>query len=388
MKKRISFNLFITVLGRGISQAFHAAARIAGSSAFIKVFWHLIVACFAIWVTILTIFGVYAFATDVVRDKWCRTDDSFDQKFLSNHIAFRQKWDSKNGKIYNLQEDRVVMRKVDWVITSPDRDSLAVFAKNGKRGYLNRFSGKVAISPTYTRAWVFSEGLAAVEMDGKLRFIDHSGKVVIDRNFEVPSNVPDHVFKHGYCVVQDSKSGKKGLIDRNGEWALEPEYDNILNENGFWNVRIDDLCGLYSEELEPLFPVENTNISIGHGTIEVRHPDHIARRYDFEGNLLVDFVIDEVESMMYETTEFRTDEAVCEDTYAEEIAQGIANALRYTVYSGSWEYPDYCGLLSRDGRRLTPPVYTSIEAIARDRYICQPDGIIIDDRGIPVEQNR
>lgn len=49
--------------------------------------------------------------------------------------------------------------------TSDDKDSLAVFARNGKREYTNRFTEKIAVSQNYTRAWIFSEGLVAVEKE-------------------------------------------------------------------------------------------------------------------------------------------------------------------------------------------------------------------------------
>lgn len=219
-------------------------------------------------------------------------------------------------------------------------------------------------------------------MDGRLCFIDHTGQVVIDRGHRVYSVNRGFAFKRGYCVVWEPTTGKAGLIDRKGDWALEPEYDYIVNDEGFWCVGNEERYGLYTEALEPMFPVENTNISICNGTITVRHADHIARQYDYAGNLLNPFLIDGVESMMYETAKLVTDEYLIDEECCEgAIVPGIANLLRYRVSSENWHTSDYYGLLGRDGRIVTQPLYTSIQAIAPDRYLCQPDGVILDDRG-------
>lgn len=103
---------------------------------------------------------------------------------------------------------------VDWVAVSEDYDSLVVFSKDGKRGYLNRFTGKVSIEPVYSRAWVFSEGLAAVEKDGKLIFIDHTGKTVIDKGFEADNSNLAYTFNGGYCKMKDNVNWNIGLIDK------------------------------------------------------------------------------------------------------------------------------------------------------------------------------
>ena len=392
MKRKISAKLFFTVLGRGICQAGRFIGQIFGfrdGSRYALIVRRIFTGCCAILMLLITIAALYGFATEIVLEKWIEprleeTADSDYDRHLSNHILFRYDDRSGYGRICDERRGQVLMKRVDWVVTSDDRESLAVFAKDGKRGYLNRFTGTVAIPPSYTRAWVFSEGLAAVEKEGELLFIDHAGRVVIDRGFQVSGDRPRYAFKNGYCILRNPADGKMGLIDRSGIWALEPAYDNIFNNEGFWQVEKERLAGLFSAELKPLFPAENTAIFICDNVIEVRHADHIARRYDFQGHILVDFVIDEIESLTYETTELRYHDETDEEEYGEEAVPAIANSLRYKVMSGNWEYADRYGLIGRDGRIITQPRYTSVKAIACDRYLCQPDGIIIDDRGNPV----
>lgn len=391
MKKQISARLFFAVLGRGIAQAFRSLGRLFGfrdGSRYALVVRRIFTGSCAVVALIFATAFLYMFADEVVWDKWLEPrfgSDYVSTKPISNRIAFRCNYYTERGNIYDRMDNKVLMRGVDWVVTSDDHDSLAVFAKNGKRGYINRFTGKVVIPLQYKRAWVFSEGLAAVEKEGRLCFIDHTGQVVIDRGHKAYYVGAGFAFKRGYCVIWDPMSGKAGLIDRSGDWVLEPEYDYIVNDKGFWHVGKKERYGLYTAALEPMFPVENTNIHIYDGTITVRHADHIARQYDYAGNLLNPFLIDGVESMRYETTEIVSDGRVIdEDNYEEAIVPGIANLLRYQVSSENWHTSDYYGLLSRDGRIVTQPLYTSIRAIAPDRYLCQPGGVILDDRGQPV----
>jgi len=54
--------------------------------------------------------------------------------------------------------------------------------------------------------------------------------------------------------------------------------------------------------------------------------------------------------------------------------------MRYYVRAG-YGYPDHYGLMDRNGKCITAPLYTRIEAIAKDLYLCYPDGIIINGEG-------
>lgn len=387
MKKRISFKLFFTVLWRGICQVFGFIGRLFGykdESTYAKVVWRIFAGCVTMLVALFTIALTYSFVDEVVYDKWIRPHTMkalvYDEKHISNHVVFQQIYYSDKGRLYDKNKGIVLLEDVDWVVTSDDKDSLAVFSKDGKRGYINRFTGKVAIPLSFTRAWIFSEGLAAVEKDGELMFIDHSGKVVIDKDFQVHFDDPKYAFKNGYCMVKNPVDGKMGLIDRSGNWALDAEYDNLFNNDGFWQVEKDRRVGLYTADMDLLFPVENTAIYVYNDCIEVRHADHIARRYDHKGNITVNFVIDDVNNLIYETTELRNNTESSDDGCTDSKVYGIANCQQYLVRSGDYNSSDYYGLLNRNGEIVTPPIYTSIEAIGKDLYLCQPDGVIVNDK--------
>ena len=114
--------------------------------------------------------------------------------------------------------------KLDWTQES-SRDSLAVFCSEKKRGYYNMYTGEIAVPAQYRRAWVFAEGVAAVQKNGMIGFIDHKGNTVIDFQFPYHGNpLSEFVFSDGHCVVADTL-GKCGVIDKKGNWLIKPEYD-------------------------------------------------------------------------------------------------------------------------------------------------------------------
>lgn len=384
--KKVTFKEFFATLFGGLWQAVLWILGLFGykdESVFGKVVKRIFASCVTILLVLFTVCILYSLATDVVYDEWIRphTDDRvWEEKYISNHIVFQNMYYSDEKRIYDKTKEKVLLKDVDWVVTSYDKDSLAVFARNGKRGYINRFTGEIAIPELYTRAWVFSEGLAAVEKNGELLFIDHSGNVVIDKDFQVYHDNPKYAFKNGYCMIKNPIDGKMGLIDRAGNWVLDAEYDNLFNNEGFWQVEKDGLVGLYTAELNVMFPIENAGIYIYDGIIEVRCADHTARRYDYNGNVVVDFVIDDVSNMQYETTELRNDLDVSGGEYSDNRVYGIANCQRYLVRSGNL-CDNYYGLLNRNGEIVTQPIYTGIQAIGKDKYLCYPDGVIINDKG-------
>ncbi len=385
--KKITFKEYFATLLGGLWQAILWILGIFGykdESSYGKFVKRIFAFCVTILMVLFTVCVLVAFTKEIVYDKWIRphTDDRvWDERHISNYIVFQEMYYSDKNRVYDKSKGKVLLEDVDWIVVSEDKDSLAVFARNGKRGYINRFTGEVVVPEIYTRAWIFSEGLAAVEKNSELLFIDHSGKVVIDKDFQVYFDDPKYAFKNGYCIIKNPVNGKMGLIDRCGKWVLNAEYDNLFNNDGFWQVEKDGCAGLYTAELNLMFPVENTAIFVNEDAIEVRHADHIARRYDRDGNIVVDFVIDEVSNMQYETTELCNNTDSSEDEFFDNRIYKVANCQQYLVKSGNYNSPDYYGLLNRNGKIVTPPIYTSIKAIDKNLYLCQPNGVIINDRG-------
>lgn len=376
----------VAKIWKGICHIFKSIGKLVGINdecTYTRVVWRWVKGIIATFVLVFCATILWVFIEDVVYCEWIRphtSDRIYTTKHVSNRITFQEYYYRNGGRIYDEWQDKVLLDDVDWVYTSSDNDSLAVFAKDEKRGYINRFTGKVVIPARYRRAWVFSEGVAAVEKDNELLFINHAGEVVIDKDFEVAGEEPAYAFKDGYCIMQNPVTGKLGLIDRQGNWALQPEYNQIWHDYGVWKVEENGLYGLFSASMDTLFRADKTRIYLTEDVIEVRFKNHIAKRFDYEGNILVDFVIDDVENMSFETTELHNHEDGCD--CVDTPIYDVANCQIYMVKSG---WTEYYGLMDRNGRRVTPPDYTDIEPIAKDLYLCQPQGIIINSQGKRVE---
>lgn len=51
----------------------------------------------------------------------------------------------------NRATQQVVLDRLEWLVTGDKADSLAVFCRKGKRGYLNCYTGEVVIPAQYER---------------------------------------------------------------------------------------------------------------------------------------------------------------------------------------------------------------------------------------------
>lgn len=110
---------------------------------------------------------------------------------------------------------------------------------NKKWNFLDT-SGKEISTENFEDRNEFHEGLAAVILNGKLGFINTSGKLVIPCEYEVIASF----FKNGLSRVY--KDGKIGIIDRNNNVVIPFEYDSI---------------GTFSNELTQ-FMINNDNDSV------------------------------------------------------------------------------------------------------------------------------
>ncbi|GJL65067.1 MAG: hypothetical protein NPIRA05_00380 [Nitrospirales bacterium] len=77
------------------------------------------------------------------------------------------------------------------------------------------------IDPVFELARKFSEGLAAVRVEGKYGYINPSGKIVIEPKFDQAGD-----FDQGLAVVGDGKAF--GIINRSGDYVVEPLFAQAL----------------------------------------------------------------------------------------------------------------------------------------------------------------
>ena len=97
-------------------------------------------------------------------------------------------------------------------------DGLAKVTVNGKIGFIDT-SGKLVIAATLRDAGPFSEGLAPYESgNGKWGYVDKTGKVVIAPKFDWAIS-----FREGLALVQVGKNW--GYIAHDGSFVIEPRFE-------------------------------------------------------------------------------------------------------------------------------------------------------------------
>lgn len=244
-------------------------------------------------------------------------DYSYGEEPSDGHIS------CKNGKtnIINPETKEIIVKDIEWSHYSDnnDEDPIVLFAKNGKRGYCNINTNEVIVQPTtYTKAWIFSEGLAAVEKNNYIGFVNTKGEVAIDFRFSYRGNsLYAFVFHDGYCVVADS-SNKIGVIDKKGHWVIKPLYDNV--------ELTKDYAIVYKE-------------------------GDFKKQIDFNGHVLQEGIIDDIYELHYDVQ--------YTDLQSGEPMVGSAKINDFYEY----RFGSYSGLIDSKGKVITPPIYTDITGI-------------------------
>lgn len=264
-------------------------------------------------------------------------------------------------RVWNAETARYTTKKLKWVSSSPDRDSLTVYCdKDGHRGYINCNTGEIVIPANkakYRHAWHFSEGRAFVILPGEdsLSVIDHAGKIIV-RNVSPYYSGYDYVFRNGLCEL--SKDEMVGLLGMDGTWAVEPEYYFIHTPNtfGYRLARNEQGYWLYDKELKLVYsePYDNLEFAIGRsegtGTL-YRTRDHVKQLVNYDGSVVEPFVIDGTYDLRYRIN----GNEECEEEYLLD-----PDLVVYRV--NDWE-----GLMNKHtGRPITRAVYTDFEMISKE----------------------
>lgn len=185
---------------------------------------------------------------------------------------------ANNSVMYQfyMKDDLQISSAFSHYSESKDEDILLIIdEEDHKRKYIDRTSGTPMMIPgEYDHAWRFSEGKAAVCVNGKLGFIDKHGKYIIEPLFAYSSNPKygldqynrqlehfvDFTFNEGLCPMIGSNN-KYGLIDKSGIWRLEPKYESIkyLEQSQTWLIMDTHKIG---KDLIVLYGAADTNGNI------------------------------------------------------------------------------------------------------------------------------
>lgn len=285
-------------------------------------------------------------------------------------------------RVYNLKTKEYTTPKIDWVSSVPENDSLTVYAIGNKRGFLNVKNGEIIIdadSNNYSNAWVFSEGLAAVVRDGKIGFINAKNEIVIPFKYCYfdKYNAYDfgYLFHNDCCVITNEK-GKFGLINKKGEWILNPIYDEILplQKNGYRLVVNKEKYGVIDSNNNIVYPAEYDYIDIvSNGFVLAKEGK--MWQIDFSGKVTKPF--------MYEMSE----EILFVSGYTED---------EYPIYTNS-DYAKYeilglYGILNTiTGKPITPAKYYDVSILSKNIFEVQDkesgNWYLLDKNGNIIDKN-
>lgn len=392
--KKVSAKVFFTVVWRGICQTlawFFGLFGYKRDGKFAKCVWGLFAVSGSLLMAFFAFFIICAICETVYEKCFkghdCDLEYCYHSEYINRDIYFHNTEDGK-GYIYNKRTGEKLIKHIAWIAKPLGKDTLVCYSDGKKRGYFSKNSGKVIIKPKYDHAWVFSDGLASVDDNGYIKFIDGTDKVVIDQKMPYIPNMEGYVFHSGYCVVDTDDGELCGLIDRKGKIVLAKEYSSICptNDLEMWRITKGKENGLLDKDLKPIIPLTECTLWVCDNMVDLTMPDHTMRKYDLQGNLINDFYIAGVRTLEYTKDEvlYRTEKSsddegnVIETTIESYHPVATARMRAYVAGDG------YEGLMNADGHIVTMPLYKEISAIGYDLYLCEvsnSDHVVVNGKG-------
>ena len=160
----------------------------------------------------------------------------------------------------------------------------------------------------------------------------------------------NYIFYNGYCAMTNA-DGDIGLIDRAGNWVVEPSYDNIYSpeENGYRITVKGDKCGILDSDCTTIYAAEYDNINIvSDGFILTK--DGRMWQVDFDGNIVHPFLFDATYYIKYPNGYDSCGELIYE----------FADLMKYSI---DYRY----GIMNRiTGEPITPAVYQDINMLSEN----------------------
>lgn len=362
MKSDITFKTWICVFLGGIWQFVRNIFSWKNKTPFWRVIWAMITVC----VLVFTVMLSYAFYDEFYVRKH-RYMVRYERTDLGENFYFYNKG---KGDCYITEKKtgKKIHEGLDWIASSFDGDSLVVFAKDGKRGFLSRCSGNIVIPAKYDAAWCFNDGVAGVCVDDSVFFIDHSDRPIYARKF---ARIPNRNYTYHGNLFAFMENDKQGLVDRSGNTVIPAIYDDIIPmANKMWNVKLNDKVGTVNAEGKLIIPCEYNGVFIyPKGGIVVMSEDNSKKKMDYNGIVTDSFVYDYTYTLDY-----------CSDDLDEDGAR-IQRPSKLFTYSCNGHY----GLIDKKGHPVTPPIYSSISAYSADLFECQIDNggeyVMLNEKG-------
>ncbi|HUR29863.1 MAG TPA: WG repeat-containing protein [Saprospiraceae bacterium] len=209
----------------------------------------------------------------------CKDEGSSHSEEEEAYMADYESPDHHWGFI-NLEGKLVI--EADFDDVGPFSEGIAAVNKNGKWGYINT-TGEMIIEPVYKSAWAFHEGFARVmPFDGPDQFINRTGKVMKADNWSAADD-----FSDGRARVKVGNSF--GFVDTSGQLIIQPIYTRGWNfNNGLCVIEYQEKLGVINQKGDNLIPTEYDQIKkVSNGKILLCTKINNAIAYDQAGKEII-----------------------------------------------------------------------------------------------------
>ncbi len=269
---------------------------------------------------------------------------------------------------------------VEKLTSTMFRCGLVSVSEDGKWGYMNE-SGELIIEYQFDYAGVFNNnGIAAVSVDGNYGLIDKSGSFIVNPRFEYVS--PS--FADGVAVVR--KDGKYGYVDENGETVIDCYYDSATDfRNGYAIVLFGSSYGVIDKEGNYVINPQYDDLAFAYSLpsgkkIFLAEKNSQYGYIDIKGKTVIDFVYDSIVPDNG-TTEFINDKyAIVRvnkktgviDTNGKYLIKAIYDDLMYcgkNVFAFTDFNSDKIGFVTTDGKETVASQFDEVKP-AGDGLIC------------------
>lgn len=157
----------------------------------------------------------------------------------------------KDGKFYLVDKDG---KKSILTYDYADHfsNNMFIVRQDKKFGLIDNKTGREVVKPKYDKIRAVDERTFSVVLDGKLGFIDVSGKEFAKPQYDYEGEAYFEDFITGdKNLIRVKKNGIYGLIDYTGKEVIRPQFDTINNfSEGVAAVRLNGLWGFIYNPLD------------------------------------------------------------------------------------------------------------------------------------------
>lgn len=231
----------------------------------------------------------------------------------------------------------------------------------------------------YDEWYLFHNGLAKVEKDGKYGYIDYQGNEVIPCIYDKA-----HDFENSCAVV--NKQGKYGCIDVNGNEVIPFEYESIciLNDS-YCIVKKGGLFGYIDLEGNEITPCRYTSAApfyedlaqvkkeSSYAYINKKGKEVFACKYDYADNFSDGLALVKKDELYGFIDKTGKEVIPCKYSFAQSFSEGLA-----AIEMADTEGISNCGYIDTKGNVVIPCIYNTSNGI---NPFTNGVAVVMDDSG-------